>query len=38
MQFAGHYVWEKKSPAFFRNLTHLLVGPLWIAAKAVGRA
>ncbi len=37
-QFAGHYVWEKKSPAFFRNLTHLLVGPLWIAAKAVGRA
>lgn len=37
-QFAGHYVWEKKSPAFYRNLTHLLVGPLWIAAKAVGRA
>jgi uncharacterized membrane protein YGL010W len=37
-QFAGHYVWERKSPAFFRNLTHLLVGPLWIAAKAVGRA
>jgi uncharacterized membrane protein YGL010W len=36
-QFAGHYVWEKKSPAFFRNLTHLLVGPLWIAAKAVRR-
>lgn len=38
LQFAGHYVWEKKSPAFFHNLTHLLVGPLWIAAKAVGRA
>jgi uncharacterized membrane protein YGL010W len=38
LQFAGHYVWEKKSPAFFRNLAHLLVGPLWIAAKAVGRA
>jgi uncharacterized membrane protein YGL010W len=38
LQFAGHYVWEKKSPAFFRNVTHLLVGPLWIAAKAVGRA
>jgi len=37
-QFAGHYVWEKKSPAFYRNLAHLLVGPLWIAAKAVGRA
>jgi uncharacterized membrane protein YGL010W len=37
-QFAGHYVWEKRSPAFFRNLAHLLVGPLWIVAKAVGRA
>lgn len=38
LQFAGHYVYEKKAPAFFRNLAHLLVGPLWIAAKAVGRA
>jgi uncharacterized membrane protein YGL010W len=36
-QFVGHYVYEKRSPAFFRNLTHLLVGPLWIVAKAVGR-
>lgn len=38
LQFVGHYVYEKKAPAFFRNLAHLLVGPLWIAAKAVGRA
>jgi uncharacterized membrane protein YGL010W len=38
LQFAGHYVYEKKAPAFSRNLVHLLVGPLWIAAKAVGRA
>ena len=38
LQFVGHYVYEKKSPAFFRNLTHLLVGPLWILAKATGRA
>jgi uncharacterized membrane protein YGL010W len=38
LQFAGHYVYERKAPAFFRNLAHLLVGPLWIAAKAVGRA
>jgi uncharacterized membrane protein YGL010W len=37
-QFVGHYVYEKQSPAFFKNLTHLLVGPLWIAAKATGRA
>jgi uncharacterized membrane protein YGL010W len=34
----GHYVYEKKSPAFFRNVTHLLVGPLWILAKATGRS
>jgi uncharacterized membrane protein YGL010W len=38
LQFVGHYVYEKKSPAFFRNVTHLLVGPLWIVAKATGRA
>jgi uncharacterized membrane protein YGL010W len=38
LQFVGHYVYEKKSPAFFRNVTHLLVGPLWILAKATGRA
>ncbi|PYQ01726.1 MAG: hypothetical protein DMF83_24965 [Acidobacteria bacterium] len=36
-QFIGHYVYEKRSPAFYRNLAHLLVGPLWIVAKAVGR-
>ena len=37
-QFIGHYVYEKRSPAFYRNLAHLLVGPLWILAKASGRA
>jgi len=37
-QFIGHYAYEKKSPAFYKNLTHLLVGPLWIAAKATRRA
>ena len=36
-QFIGHYVYEKRSPAFYRNVAHLLVGPLWIVAKAVGR-
>jgi uncharacterized membrane protein YGL010W len=36
-QFIGHYVYEKKSPAFFRNLAHLMVGPLWILAKVSGR-
>jgi uncharacterized membrane protein YGL010W len=37
-QFAGHYVYEHRSPAFYKNLSHLLVGPLWILAKALGRA
>lgn len=30
LQFVGHGVFEKKSPAFLRNLAHLLIGPLWI--------
>ncbi|HEY2093160.1 MAG TPA: Mpo1-like protein [Thermoanaerobaculia bacterium] len=29
-QFVGHSVYEHRNPAFFRNFTHLLVGPLWI--------
>jgi uncharacterized membrane protein YGL010W len=29
-QFIGHSVYEKKQPAFMRNLVHLLIGPLWI--------
>ena len=37
LQFVGHYVYEKRSPAFMKNLTHLLVGPLWILAKATRR-
>ena len=37
LQFIGHYVYEKKSPAFYKNLVHLLVGPLLIVAKATGR-
>jgi uncharacterized membrane protein YGL010W len=37
-QFVGHYVYEKRAPAFYRNLAHLLVGPLWILAKATRRA
>jgi uncharacterized membrane protein YGL010W len=38
LQFIGHYVYEHRSPAFFRNVTHLLVGPLWVLAKATRRA
>jgi uncharacterized membrane protein YGL010W len=35
-QFAGHAFWEKRSPAFARNLAHLLVGPAWVAAELAG--
>jgi uncharacterized membrane protein YGL010W len=38
LQGVGHYVYEKNSPAFFRNFAHLAVGQLWILAKATGRA
>lgn len=33
-QFLGHWVYEGKSPAFTKNLLHLLVGPLWILGEA----
>lgn len=29
-QFIGHGVYEKRSPAFYKNLAHLIVGPLWV--------
>ena len=29
-QFLGHSIYEKRQPAFFKNVLHLLVGPLWI--------
>lgn len=34
-QFIGHGVYEKRSPAFFHNFTHLLVGPLWVLNHAL---
>ena len=37
-QLVGHAVYEKKSPAFLRNVAHLLIGPLFLLAKAVRRA
>lgn len=30
LQFIGHAVFEGKSPAFSKNIIHLLVGPMWI--------
>ncbi len=32
LQFVGHW-YEGRSPAFTRNVTHLLVGPLWILGE-----
>jgi uncharacterized membrane protein YGL010W len=36
LQGVGHYVYEKRSPAFFTHVRHLLIGPLWIFARWVG--
>ncbi len=37
LQFYGHAAFEKRSPAFLRNLLHLLVGPVWLVERALGR-
>jgi uncharacterized membrane protein YGL010W len=36
-QFIGHFVFEKRSPAFLSNLRHVLVAPIWIFARLTGR-
>lgn len=36
IQFAGHVIWEKRSPAFFTNLLQLLVGPAFFVALMTG--
>jgi uncharacterized membrane protein YGL010W len=36
VQLAGHVVWEKRSPAFLRNLLQALVGPLFFVALLTG--
>jgi uncharacterized membrane protein YGL010W len=36
VQLAGHAVWEKKSPAFLRNMLQALVGPLFFVALLTG--
>lgn len=35
-QFVGHAVYEKKQPAFAKNLEHILIGPYWIFARLIG--
>jgi uncharacterized membrane protein YGL010W len=34
-QAIGHAAYEKSSPAFFRNLVHLLVGPVFLVNEAL---
>ena len=34
-QFLGHAI-EGNQPAFFRNPVYLVVGPLWLARRALG--
>ena len=34
LQFVGHWI-EGNQPAFFRNPVYLLIGPLWIARRAL---
>ena len=36
LQGMGHAVFEKNSPTFFKNLNHLLMGPLWIFVRCMG--
>jgi uncharacterized membrane protein YGL010W len=36
VQLAGHVVWEKRQPAFLRNLLQALVGPLYFVALLTG--
>lgn len=37
-QLVGHYKYEGKKPALADNLTHMLIGPIWIFAKWIGYA
>jgi uncharacterized membrane protein YGL010W len=36
-QFIGHFAFEHRSPAFLKNLLHLLVGPAWIVERILKR-
>lgn len=36
VQLIGHYKFEKRSPALVDNLVHMLIGPFWLFAKAIG--
>ena len=38
LQGLGHKFCERNSPAFFKNLKHLFVGPVWYYARLIHRA
>jgi uncharacterized membrane protein YGL010W len=33
LQYVGHWVFEKNSPAFYGDPYYLLVGPVWVTAE-----
>ena len=33
LQYIGHIVFEGRKPAFHENAVHMLIGPLWMAAR-----
>lgn len=35
IQYLGHMKYEKNHPAFYKNLSHLIIGPLWIFSKLI---
>jgi uncharacterized membrane protein YGL010W len=37
-QLMGHFVFEKRSPAFLSNLVQVFVAPIWIFARLTGRS
>ena len=37
-QLAGHWYYERNSPAFAKNLIHVIVGPLWVLDRMSGSA
>jgi len=35
-QLGGHFIYEKKSPAFLTSLEHIFIGPMWIFSWIIG--
>jgi uncharacterized membrane protein YGL010W len=37
VQLVGHVAYEHRSPAFLKNIAHVLIGPFWIFMRAIGQ-